>query len=492
MLEPSPELSSDLEWMLQSSQVDEETLIDALIHEYGDPTFRIALAFLGDAEAARQALVQVLSAALLNAYRYRNKQEVQTALETLQAYERQSKRYQQPDEAQTMDRPSLPSEGQNVDPAPVQIAVWRSLDSLPANVRLLLVLQFVSGWSIAMIAATLMLSQQKVAENMSRGLRSIRTNLGSQMLDEASLRGGDLEENLVRLVEVRWPEYADLLPDWGYVRTKALEQARHRSAARRRFNALKESLLIGIAALIFIGLVWGANRFLPEPEQAQTPPRALGANRAQKPGPTRPAATRTPRPSPTPTRSFYKRPFPMGAYYYAIPGDTLEMVAARYGTTASELARLNHLLPSQPLEIGQPLLIPGRFTPGTQPTFTPVPDVELPEPLDASASRQDIENRLSTLGDGQNYHTIWIISGRSVVDHAGSRGWARSVLDGRRTSPGSAARSRPDRTGILSLRPARTEATLVHELYRPDPQRASYLFAFLHGLEFSRTLRPAE
>ena len=46
--------------------------------------------------------------------------------------------------------------------------------------------------------------------------------------------------------------------------------------------------------------------------------------------------------------------------YIVKPGDNLTLIASRYGTTVTALAAQNHLNPSQPIVIGQHLLVPAR------------------------------------------------------------------------------------------------------------------------------------
>jgi DNA-directed RNA polymerase specialized sigma24 family protein len=91
MLSTPPELSPDLEWMLQSGQAKEEMLAEALIEEYYAPVFRLALAVLDEPERARQAALETFGSALLEAHRYDGKSGVRAwllrlALNTCQTY----------------------------------------------------------------------------------------------------------------------------------------------------------------------------------------------------------------------------------------------------------------------------------------------------------------------------------------------------------------------------------------------------------------------
>jgi DNA-directed RNA polymerase specialized sigma24 family protein len=91
MLNTPPELSPDLEWMLQSGQAKGEMLAEALVEEYYAPVFRLALAVLDEPERARQAALGAFSSALLEAHRYEGKSGVRAwllrlALNTCQTY----------------------------------------------------------------------------------------------------------------------------------------------------------------------------------------------------------------------------------------------------------------------------------------------------------------------------------------------------------------------------------------------------------------------
>ncbi len=67
-----PELTSDLEWMLQSGQATHEMLAEALVQEFYQDAYRIAMVFLDNPLAVRSLLLEVFSYALLNVYRYRS------------------------------------------------------------------------------------------------------------------------------------------------------------------------------------------------------------------------------------------------------------------------------------------------------------------------------------------------------------------------------------------------------------------------------------
>lgn len=82
-------------------------------------------------------------------------------------------------------------------------------------------------------------------------------------------------------------------------------------------------------------------------------------------------ATSTPAPTPSPTLEP-----PSAKYYVVASGDTLSMIAQRFGIDAVELARVNKLDDPDTLSIGQRLVVPAPTVaptaqPAAKPTATP-------------------------------------------------------------------------------------------------------------------------
>ncbi|MCE2470419.1 MAG: LysM peptidoglycan-binding domain-containing protein [Anaerolineae bacterium] len=80
-------------------------------------------------------------------------------------------------------------------------------------------------------------------------------------------------------------------------------------------------------------------------------------------------STFTPTPTPTPTPSPTATPIT----YQILPGDTLERIAQRYGTTVDLLAQQNNIVNVHQIDVGQILVIPTAIPPPA--TATPVPTV---------------------------------------------------------------------------------------------------------------------
>jgi LysM repeat protein len=85
-------------------------------------------------------------------------------------------------------------------------------------------------------------------------------------------------------------------------------------------------------------------------------PECLDAEATLEPGVTAPAIRATAPPAPLPTATSVR---PDGSQVYVVqPGDVLVNIAARFGVTASAIARASNLTNVNALQVGQELIIP--------------------------------------------------------------------------------------------------------------------------------------
>jgi DNA-directed RNA polymerase specialized sigma24 family protein len=70
MHQDSTGLDSELEWMLQSSQVDDALLIEALIHKYYSGLYQLTLSVTGNPQTAAQTAGQAITSAVAKRHRY--------------------------------------------------------------------------------------------------------------------------------------------------------------------------------------------------------------------------------------------------------------------------------------------------------------------------------------------------------------------------------------------------------------------------------------
>ena len=78
--ENPPELSSDIEWMLQSGQVSRTYFLESLTETYYTAVLRLATSILDDTDAARKATRKIFLKAVLNVHQYRSQMGVKVWL----------------------------------------------------------------------------------------------------------------------------------------------------------------------------------------------------------------------------------------------------------------------------------------------------------------------------------------------------------------------------------------------------------------------------
>ena len=415
MFEPIPELSSDLEWMLQSGQASRAMLAEVLVEEFSKPVYRLALSLFGEPEAALNAARDAFSAALLNQYRYRSSSSVRAwfyaqALPALLQAQRQ---------AVTAPGPESP-------PGPGEAALWQALDGLPEAARLPLLLLTIAGLNEAEISAVL-----KTGE---KSLRARLQSAGERLSGAAgAFLAGDPQARLAVSLLARWPAPDFSKEEEARLAAGAERQAGARRARIQRFSSLNELALVGVAMAVVAAVIWGISVLLPDPdasEALQTPTRRP-AEIAERRGPpsassrrfsgrgsaSRDAGARpNRRPSPTAT--------PEGAFYFVKPGDTLASIAGDIGVALEALRDFNRIPPGGDVQAGQALVIPGQPVFPDPPRATPVRPVPQPTPLPPST---DPDLILELMGKPHNtWNTIWFDALSLSYGPAGYIGPART------------------------------------------------------------------
>jgi DNA-directed RNA polymerase specialized sigma24 family protein len=402
-----PELTSDLEWMLQSGQATHEMLAEALVQEFYPDTFRIAMIFLDDPLAARAVLLEAYSNALLNVYRYRSQTGTQAwffriFIKSLRSEIPRFSLKQANDPPTTID-PASNKKGQS-PLFKTEKNILAAFEGLAFYQRLALFFRVFLNWPVEAIALAIGSETSKVDRWLIQAHQRIsefalsKTTVNLQNEDLEAL--GDLLE---RAISKRWPVEPLDSDDRARFVSQVLSRTTQRNSLQKRAIALKEIIFTALAILIVVGVIWGANRVLPESASLQSPTES-----SQRP----PAAAfrRRFRNQPTPTPSPHLRtPFPtpttQGMVYELKPGESLSMVAARLGISVKALREFNRLPADARLIAGDPIVLPQlSLTSAPTPTpVTPVPEIELHA---TPSSAMDIIASLSR----RNYawQTLWM------------------------------------------------------------------------------------
>jgi DNA-directed RNA polymerase specialized sigma24 family protein len=402
-----PELTSDLEWMLQSGQATHEMLAEALVQDFYPDAFRIAMLFLDDPPAVRAVLLEAYSNALLNVYRYRSQTGPQTWFFRIFVKSLRSElprfSLKQPNNSPMTIDPAIDKK----DQSPLfktEKSILAAFEGLAFYQRLVLFLRVVLNWPVEEIALAMGSDTIKVDRWLIEAHQSIsayalsRTTVNLQ--DEDLEARGDLLE---RAINKRWP--VEPLDSEGRVRfvSQLLSRTTQRESLQKRAISLKEIIFTALAILVVVGVIWGANRMLPDSESPQTPTES-------NPSPPAAAFRRRLRSQPTPTpaphlRTLFPTPTGQGMFYELKPGERLSSIAARLGISVKALRDFNRLPADARPIVGDRIVLPP-LSLQTSPTPTPVTPVPEIQPPATPSSNQDIVSALSR----RNYawQTLWL------------------------------------------------------------------------------------
>jgi DNA-directed RNA polymerase specialized sigma24 family protein/LysM repeat protein len=404
-----PELSSDVEWMLQSGQVDLPTLAETLIHQYYPPVFRLCHALLLDERLALTATLDTFGDALAGVHEYRSAQGVEQWLyaRTIKTCRgiKLPQTSRQPGEA-TSAAPALETTPRlEKTPLPLDQLLWQTVDNLPGTTRLVLILRVLLELPLLNISKLTGIAENRAAKLLEQGRAACRLTLHEAGL-ALSAPDPDDDRRLAAALQNRWPLPTPDAEHLEQVIQASLLAASSAHSQRRMSVPFKELLFILPVLLLVVGLIWGADRLLP-PGDPNPAPRIV--TQLVVVTPVAPQATAAPETSPlltpTPTRPFYP-PYPEEAYYVVQPGDTLALLGKELGYTVEDLRQLNRIPAGASIQAGQKLLIPRMLTPGPPAVEAIQPFPTPASPLSQDTSLREIRDRM--LSPGRNWNSVWM------------------------------------------------------------------------------------
>lgn len=376
MFEPIPELAPDLEWMLESGQAAPGMLAEALVEAFDAQIYHLALILCNDPQMARALVTQALASALANMYRYQSHLGVRTwlyqiALSVFRTKLRRRPIYRVWDSISRRDKSKLEANDFPLEhsqqakielPAVSQASagdavLWNAFDRLKQKERLPAALYYGSGWQVSEVAAVLKISEHAVQGKLYQARNTLRT-----ALDEWFITSDELDGTIRESLNKRWPAPLPSKDELNLTIDEVLHLANRVGARQRTMTRVNEVALVGFAIAVVAGLIWGAERWLPEPE----PTQVAQERQALSSKDTNFADEATFTPGPTAT------PIPQDVFYTVQPGDNLNTIASTLNTTANKLRWLNRIPSGGELRTGQQLLIPDRLAQDVQFWATPV------------------------------------------------------------------------------------------------------------------------
>jgi LysM repeat protein len=377
LFDTSPELSSELEWLLQNGETNHAALADVLVREYYASALRLSWAILGDLGQARHTVLQAFTMAMLNQYRYRPGKSAHIWLFqfVLQAARKAARLRSRSGASQVRGR---------VEAEPDLDALHWPLDEAD---RWSLYLIGLLGWQPADVAELVGIEPGRVirsADALCLGFPHLspsgQTVPGAITLEQA-LRDRFPRQSLTE------EELADLVA-W------LLRAAEQRSTRNLRLVRLWEVLLTAVGVSLVAGLIWWLNQSLPGGSQ-----QSLGSQ------PTR-QIIRATRIVLVPVTATPGVPDRVVTDYTVRPGDTLASIAHGFDMAVFDLMRLNSISSDAGLRAGQSLKVlasphlPLRETPLAAATPT------LPPPLTANSTSQEIIQRLTS--SRSLWSSLWV------------------------------------------------------------------------------------
>ncbi len=415
-LDKTPELSPDLEWMIQSGQVSRQLLLEKLAEAYYPSVYRLTISLTGDISAAKLIVREVFSYLVLNLHRYRSQTRVDVWVHQ-NAYRIINRNLKRERFWRGLEW-WVSSPGQFTDPLSVEPkteldrSLWRKLDQLDEKLRRALILRYGNGWEIPYISRVTGIDEDVIDNRIIAGLK--------ELADLTALPREGLAPKLSASLQSR---YRSRDPGDTQLFVSQLDkETRRRFQLRGGFTIAWELMLVGLSILLVLLAIWGANRYLFDGEllplsavnQESGPQMDSGSS-----GSSRQSGIETPTPvqgtiqeratSGGPTST----PTPDGVFYYAVQGDTLASIASYLGVSEDELRRFNRLPDGIDIVAGQALVIPGSVPTARQPQVTPVTPVahgRVPAPPRTSG---DVLNLLNP--DELPYHSLWVSA--LVISH---------------------------------------------------------------------------
>ena len=345
ILPDNPELTPDLDWMLQSGQIPVEVLAAELVTAHLQDLVRWTALVFDDQDLAVYLSLEACLAAALNAYRMPG--EVSSQVWVFQKALRLAQRALRQQRVQRLWQGVLslvgnPSTTGSLPSTRLEAASWLAIDRLADSDRLAATLAWGLDTPPETIAAILGCTLPEVAGSLKLARRKVLDNLATFDLNRSDLPEQDLDTTLSESLSSRFtllqPESLDL----SVLAAEAAEQARRQSGRQSIGVRLKEFAWLGVAAALILGLFWMVNRLLPEEEPAAPPVQMSQA---------------TVQVTTQPTLNYQPPAGVVLMDYFAQPGETVDQIGDLLQLTPAEVGRLRSVYSDGNLDFARPVVI---------------------------------------------------------------------------------------------------------------------------------------
>jgi DNA-directed RNA polymerase specialized sigma24 family protein len=404
MTDRIPELESDLEWMLQSGQVDLHILAEALVEAWFERVYRLAAAFYQDTDDAIYATIETFNSLLLEIHLYKGESGVtiwicRTILKVFERVQKEKRFHKRillsRDKSQAFEHISHPS---SYLAEPQARMVNKVLDTLNREDRLLTLFRYLLTISLDELAIIYKSDVKTIQLRLQIGRSRLRREIESSVFAADSLKTGFLDKFFELVLQKLWfssPVEPDFLKQ---AHAEIVFQVNNRKQSRSKKFSYQEFGWIGGVALVVILLILGVGNIIPKSGPNSFPPQNPSSriplssqeNQSDKNSPMDKA---TPESLP---KAYL--------HYIVLPDDSIQTVASRLGISVQDLRNANNIPADGTILPGQILVIQsGReASAGNQQEFNLV---KTPFPLDISNSYPVIAQRMTDTK--QFYQSFW-------------------------------------------------------------------------------------
>ena len=248
MFDQPPQLSPDLQWMLQSGQASREMLAEELVQEYYLPLYRLGLALYRETGIARAFAQEAVSQALLETHRFSGRNSIQTwlyriALSVSRKY--RADRYWRKslfDLPRGYKRPQDATQGRNHE---TEDPLDQIQDALGHDRFFALALYYLLDQSTAQLAAVLKSNEGALESWMGKARHIYRSCLWTGELDDRQADRG-----IKQLLGENRAAQGISKTELAEVRAEIIQQTGAADKRQIGFTYIKELLVVGAAILV--------------------------------------------------------------------------------------------------------------------------------------------------------------------------------------------------------------------------------------------------
>jgi DNA-directed RNA polymerase specialized sigma24 family protein len=275
MLIDRPELDSDLEWMLQSGQANDQVIIETLVNEYYALIFRFTLSCLGINQEARDATLESLATALVESHRYSGNEGARLWLLSIAAKicSRAFRKSSDPKYPSVSTSQNILNQVEHDLKTQSQggKSGWAMIDILPLEQRLPLLLRVICELTVPEIAVVLDQPEKITTSHLQMAYQQVGSETSSSYPSQTFTFNSGFEKDLATSLQANWPLPYPSSSELEQIKAEVQGKVEHLRRRRRSRTRTLEVSIVGLAMAVVISAVGIAN-FIQSTQESIPPP----------------------------------------------------------------------------------------------------------------------------------------------------------------------------------------------------------------------------